>query len=421
MTETEGLGRFHKGWARSADLADPRSIVSARHNLFGGDFLFPVATISAPALNHNLETVARFCIDHDISLAPHAKVTMSPEIIGRQMEAGAWAMTVATTNQAQIVRAIGVSRILIAHQVIDPGAVRWVADELAADSSLDIVCLVDSIAGIELMERALAGREGGPPIDVLVELGIDGGRTGSRTIEGAAEVARRAIDSNSLRLIGTEGYEGVIHFDGNDFSEVDGFLRRLRQLTERLDAGGSFDHLDEIVVTAGGSLLPDRVVAELKDRWSLSKPVRLVIRPGCYVAHDSGFYESFGPFGVRSPMDDGPRLQVAMMVWAYVMSRPEPDLAVLGFGKRDASYDIDLPRPLVVRRDGEMRSLDGQLQVFLLDDQHAFVRVGAGFDLAVGDIVGCGISHPCTTFERWRAIPVVDADLDVVDVVHTFF
>jgi len=103
------------------------------------------------------------------------------------------------------------------------------------------------------------------------------------------------------------------------------------------------------------------------------------------------------------------------------MSRPEPDLALLGLGKRDVSYDVDLPRPLVVRRNGMMQSLGGELEVFSLDDQHAFVRVGAAFDLAVGDIVGCGISHPCTTFERWRAIPVVDDDFDVVDVVHTFF
>jgi len=280
VTETTRLGHLYKGWARSAEATDLQSIVSTQPNLFGGDFLLPVATISAPALNHNLETVARFCTDHNISLAPHAKTTMSPEIIGRQMEAGAWAMTVATTNQAQVLRAIGASRIVIAHQVIDPGAVRWVADELATDSSLEIICLVDSIAGIESMERALEGREGGRPIDVLVELGINGGRTGSRTIEGAIEVARRVIDSPTLQLVGTEGYEGVIHFDGTNLPEIDGFLRRLRRLTERLDDAGLFDHLDEIVVTAGGSLLPDRVVTELMNRWSLSKPVRLVIRPG---------------------------------------------------------------------------------------------------------------------------------------------
>jgi len=421
MASTGDLTQLFKGWPRTAEHTALEAIATARPNLFNGEFLFPVATISALALEHNVVTMARFCAERDISLAPHGKVTMSPEIIQRQLEAGAWGITVATINQAQILRAMGVARIVIAHQVVDPAAVRWMADALATDPDLDIICLVDSVKGVALMERALEDRSLERAIGVLVELGMPGGRTGCRTIDGAIEVAGRVKASSQLRLRGTEGYEGVIHFDGHDLSEVDEFLGRVRRLTECLDADGFFADLDEIIVTAGGSLLPDRVVAQLSGKWTLSRPVRLVIRPGCYVTHDSVFYEDFGPFGVRAPMEDQPRLLAALTVWSYVMSRPEPDLALLGFGKRDVSYDIDLPIPLVIRRNGETRPLDGELEVFLLDDQHAFVRVADGFDLAVGDIVGCGISHPCTTFERWRAIPVVDGEHDVVDVVHTYF
>ena len=36
-------------------------------------------------------------------------------------------------------------------------------------------------------------------------------------------------------------------------------------------------------------------------------------------------------------------------------------------------------------------------------------------------LVGCGISHPCTAFDKWRLIPVVDDDYTVVDAVLTFF
>ncbi len=64
---------------------------------------------------------------------------------------------------------------------------------------------------------------------------------------------------------------------------------------------------------------------------------------------------------------------------------------------------------------------DGALELFELNDQHAYVRVPPGFDLAVGDIVGCGISHPCTTFDRWRALPLVDEHCNVAGVVRTFF
>jgi D-serine deaminase-like pyridoxal phosphate-dependent protein len=55
-----------------------------------------------------------------------------------------------------------------------------------------------------------------------------------------------------------------------------------------------------------------------------------------------------------------------------------------------------------------------------LNDQHAYLSDPAG-EVRVGDWVACGISHPCTMFERWRALPVVDAGHRVIDLVHTFF
>jgi D-serine deaminase-like pyridoxal phosphate-dependent protein len=116
-----------------------------------------------------------------------------------------------------------------------------------------------------------------------------------------------------------------------------------------------------------------------------------------------------------------PALQPALSLWSYVISRPEPELALLGFGKRDVSFDIDLPVPVLVRRGEAMDPVDGELEVFQLNDQHAYVRVRRGFDVSVGDIVGCGISHPCASFDRWRAIPVVDRNYDVVGAVRTFF
>ena len=48
-------------------------------------------------------------------------------------------------------------------------------------------------------------------------------------------------------------------------------------------------------------------------------------------------------------------------------------------------------------------------------------RFWAGEDLRVGDLVGCGISHPCTAFDKWRLIPVVDDNYGVVDAVLTYF
>jgi D-serine deaminase-like pyridoxal phosphate-dependent protein len=62
--------------------------------------------------------------------------------------------------------------------------------------------------------------------------------------------------------------------------------------------------------------------------------VRVVLRSGCYLTHDDGLYARASPL---------PELRPALELWARVLSCPEPGLAIAGFGKRDAPYDIDLP------------------------------------------------------------------------------
>ena len=410
----------YKGWPRRSPDVRLDSVGELGLNIFEDDFMFPLKVMSETALEHNIATVAKFCADTGTSLAPHGKTSMSPEIAHRQLDAGAWAITASTASQARIYRAFGIPRILIAHELVDPAGVRWAWEELQGDAQAEIICLVDSVAGVDCMEAALAGMDDGRPIDVLVELGMTGGRTGCRTEDEAKQVAARVNASARLRLIGVEGYEGILHYEGDDFSEVDRFLMRIRVLVEDLAAVGAFDDLDEIVVTAGGSMFPDRVVALLGSGWDLAKRVRPVIRPGGYATHDSLLYTDSGPFGARAPMDSYPALQPALWLWSYVVSQPEPGLALLGFGKRDASYDVGLPIPVAIRRDGERRAVEG-LEVFELNDQHAFCRFPEGADVRVGDLVECGISHPCATFDRWRALPLIDEQRTVVGAIRTFF
>src|SRR5204863_6442617 len=142
------------------------------------------------------------------------------------------------------------------------------------------------------------------------------------------------------------------------------------------------------VLTAGGSVFFDRVVERLSS-LELGRHVRLVLRSGCYVTHDSGTYDLVSPFGSGS---GDLRLQPALEAWGAVLSRPEPELAIVGFGKRDVSHDVDLPRPeLVNGRDG-LRAVSG-VTVTALNDQHAYVRLPPNEPLAVGDLLGCGIAH----------------------------
>ena len=392
-------------------------------NVLAGEFMLPVMVLKDSALRHNSHVMASYCKQHDVLLAPHGKTPMAPQLLSLQLDDGAWAVTAATVSQVRVWRAFGVQRVILANELVEPSSVRWVAGELKADPAFEFYCLVDSVAGVRMLESALAGSDLDRPFQVLLEYGLAGGRAGCRTHEQALEVALQVAGSRHLVLAGVEAFEGVIHANSlpGTLEMVDRFLEDLRGLVIELDEAGHFAQVPGVIVSAGGSAFPDRVVAELGGPWRVSRPVRLVLRSGCYLTHDAVHYNQLSPFGGRIP-ETGP-LEEALEVWGAVLSMPEPGLVLLGFGKRDVSYDMELPVPRLVKTAGPQppRPLRAEASIVALNDQHAFMKVGEEANLKVGDLVGCGISHPCTAFDKWRLIPVVDDGYQVLDAVLTYF
>ncbi|GIF13255.1 alanine racemase [Actinoplanes teichomyceticus] len=378
----------------------PEQIAGDRPSIFGGGFTWPLLVVRGSAVEANIATMAAYCRRHGFDFAPHAKTTMAPGLLDAQLRAGAWGMTVATPNQALVLRRLGVRRVLIANQVLDATALRWLAGETAA--GWEVYFQVDSVAGVR--SAGAAGRA-----RVLVELGHPGGRTGVRTVDELLEVARAAAATPGVEPVGITGYEGQIP----DRAEVDAYLDRLAEGFHRLSAAGLLP--EDPIVSAGGSAWFDRVADRL---GGLAARARLILRSGASVTHDDGFYRERTPF-VRMP-EEGP-LAAALEIWAQVLSAPEPGLALAGMGKRDAPFDEGLPVPLEIRRaDGRTAPAAG-LRVTRLNDHHAYLAVAPEATIAPGDLVRFGISHPCTAFDKWRDIPVVDDDRRVVDVLHTYF
>ena len=377
----------------------------------------PFAVLRRSALEHNVSLMAAYCDEHEVSIAPHGKTTMAPQLWWRQLEAGAWGISAATAAQAAVMRAAGVPRILIANPLTDAAAIGWAADDFR-DEVNELACYVDSQRGVELLEGVLREEAPPRPMPVLVELGHAGGRTGCRGTEEAVALARRVASSPNLSLAGVAGYEGTVAHDREPASleRVRRYLGDLRTLGARLGDEGLLS--PTAFVSAGGSVYFDLVVEEL---GTLRSDVgrSLVLRSGAYVVHDAGMYERSSPFADR-PVEG--RFHSAFEVWGAVLSTPEDGIAIVGLGRRDVSFDQGLPGVVVVRReDGSVDDLDGSVEATGLDDQHLYCRVREGEELRVGDLVACGISHPCSMFDRWRLIAVVDDDDAVVEVVATFF
>jgi D-serine deaminase-like pyridoxal phosphate-dependent protein len=383
--------------------ATPAQICGRSPELFSAGVAGPVCVLRASALTHNLVTMARWCRRRGVELAPHGKTHMAPQLLARQFDAGAVAVTAANISQVRVLRAFGVRDVLLANEVVDRAGLRWLAGEMAADPEFRVVCWVDSLRGVELMSAALTNAV--RPLDVCVEVGMSGGRTGCRSAAEVDAVARAVAASPRLRLAGVAGYEAACGHDvtAEALAVVTEYLTGVRAAVERLAA---VFETGEVLVTAGGSTYFDVVADVLTGGWSAGLTVRTVLRSGCYLTHDDGLYARTSPLQRAG----GGGLVPAMSVWAQVLSRPEDRLALLGMGRRDVSSDQGLPVP---------RTLPDS-QVTRLNDQHAYLQLGAD-DVEVGDWLEFGVSHPCTTFDKWPLIPLLDDDNRVVDLIRTYF
>lgn len=397
-------------------------------NVARGDLAYPVTTLRRTALDHNLRTMAQYCSRNGAWLAPHGKTTMSPQLFAEQLAHGSWAITAATPSQAAVMRRHGVPRVLLANEVSDAAAVRWIANEMRNDSAFEVYFLVDNADLVrwtdDVLSKLLSGDGDELQIPVFIELGTEGGRCGARNEAEVLSVAKAVRQARHLRLVGVESFEGAFGVGASTevIAKVDALLQSTRAITETLLETDFFE-TETVLVSAGGSSFFDRVV-EILGTWPTShRTVQLILRSGGYVTHDVGKCARSSPLdGRRDSATEPLELVNAIETWARVVSRPEPGIAMLAVGKRDAPYDVDLPTPLrAYRPDGTEFPLEGRAVVVNLMDQHAYVKLDPSVPLASGDLVALGVSHPCTSFDKNRFLPVIDDNLDVIDGVLTFF
>ena len=397
-------------------------------NVLAEDLPLPLAVLKDSALAHNGAWMRRFLELTGARLSPHGKTSMAPQLFARQLADGAWAITVATVQQLEVCRRFGFQRLLLANQLIGRPAIRYVLNELKRDPDFDLYCLVDSTDGVALLATEAHEVSPGRPLQVLLEGGTQGGRTGARELQEALAVARAVKQAEPfLALAGVEGFEGLI--PGSDEGEQDrlvgAFLDYLVTIARAVDAEDLFAP-GPVLLTAGGSAFYDLVVERFADA-KLSREVMVVTRSGCYLTHDSGLYEGFfGRLRRRAPvvenLGDGP--QAAFEVWAYVQSRPEAGKAILTVGQRDVGRDAAWPTPLLWYRPGlhdRPVAAPAGSAVSGMNDQHTHMTVDEAAPYRVGDMVGFGVSHPCTTFDKWDVIPLVDDDYNVVSAIKTYF
>ncbi|SAK77954.1 D-serine deaminase [Caballeronia calidae] len=388
-------------------------------NLLEEDVSLPAAVLYSDRIEHNLKWMQAFVGEYGVKLAPHGKTTMAPQLFRRQLDTGAWGITLATAHQVRAAYRGGVHRILMANQLVGKRNMGMIA-ELLTDPNFEFFCLVDSADGVDQLGEFFSSVR--KKLNVLIELGVPGGRTGVRDdAQRDAVLAAIARWQGTIELAGIELYEGVLQ----DETKVREFLQSAVGITRKLIAEGKIARKPAIL-SGAGSAWYDVVADEFAK--ANSDAIEVVLRPGCYLTHDVGIYkkaqnEIFARNPIAKKMGQG--LKPALQLWAYVQSIPEPDRAIIGLGKRDSAFDAGMPEPAKHYRPGNEAprdvSPDEGWEIFGLMDQHAYLRIKPGDDVKVGDMIAFDISHPCLTFDKWRQILVVDPKYRVTEVIETFF
>jgi len=391
-------------------------------SLLKEDFCLPLMTLNHSALINNCRWMQDYADAANVKLAPHGKTSMCPELFKMQLDHGAWGMTLANSYQVKIAYDCGVRKILMANQLVGKGNIQTIIQLLRNDSEFEFYCLVDNQDNVDQLNQQAA--ELNSPLQVLIEIAPADGRAGLRSSKEVIELAQYIkYSAPHIQLAGIECYEGVIH-SCDPIPDVDKFLHHVAKITARVEELGLFE-VEQLILSGGGTVFFDRV-AEILGKIKLQSPYELLIRPGCYISHDSGIYADFqNQLEVRDPLARtiAGDLESAIEIFTYVQSLPEPGLAILNIGKRDVSFDSGLPFPkeLFSPSTEKLSKLNKNWQITDLNDQHAFMNFPKESTVKVGDIICCRISHPCLTFDKWPQIALINDDYQVIDFIESRF
>ena len=404
-------------------------------NILRGDLMLPVLALRDAHVRNNLGVVRDFAQHHGVSLAPHGKSSMCPQLFRDQIElGGAWGITAATVQQCAVVAASGAPNIIIANEVVGRANIEQLVGIKRAYPTIAMYHLVDSVATVEqLVTHGRPALAPGMRFQVLLEAGYVGGRTGVRTMEAATAVLEAVrAHPESLELAGLECYEGTINLadPAETIRAVDRLLEFTLDVLTLARASGTLTGRREVLLTAGGSSYFDRVAAMFTPLRH-GPDVRVVLRGGSYLTYDHGFYtrkmrdleRRGGIVGRWGPVNPVTALKAALELWALVQALPDAGTAIMTMGVRDLPFDLDYPVPLRQYREGRLlREVAGAGHAVVnSNDQHCYMRYPADADIRVGDLFAFGISHPCTAFDKWDVLYRVDEAFNVIGALKTFF
>ena len=191
-------------------MSSPRATPASSPSPALAELETPVLLLDEGRMSRNIERMQHRMNGLGVSFRPHAKTSKCPEVVKRQVAAGAHGITVSTLKEAERFHAAGIDDILYAVAIVPSKfehALRLVR------AGLKLALLVESVAAAANLTRF--GIDRGQRFEVMIEVDTDGHRSG---IEPSApqllEVAA------ALRLEGGGGahLQGVLTHAGSSYA-----------------------------------------------------------------------------------------------------------------------------------------------------------------------------------------------------------
>jgi D-serine deaminase-like pyridoxal phosphate-dependent protein len=289
-------------------------------------------------------------------LRPHVKTHRTPELALRQLGGAARGVTCSTVGEAEVMVAAGITDVLVANEVVDPGKL---ARLVRLTERARVQVAVDSVLGVERL--ASATQRAGRDVEVLIDIDVLIHRCGVASPAEAVALATRVERAPGLRVTGAMGYEGRIRAGVADRSaRIASAYAVLARTVEALrDAGIAID----TVSGAGTSTL----------REAIADPTITELQAGVYAVMEPELEPMGLPFAC------------AVAVRGTVISGHD-DRIVLDIGRRSVGMEYGAPVPL-----------DLLARSIMVSDEHTTIWV-EGPTRAVGEQVDLVPGQVRTTF-----------------------
>ena len=309
----------------------------------------PAPVVDLDRLERNLARWQGRCDELGLANRPHVKTHKCVELARLQIELGARGLTCQTLGEAETMADAGFGDLLLPGNVLGEHKLSRLARLLERAA---VTVAVDDALVLPGLARAAAGQT----LRVLVECETGHGRTGVASPQAAAELASVVSRTPGLRFAGLLTYPSP-----------PGARALLAQAVEECARTG----LEVETVSAGGT----------PTMWAAGelRPTVTEYRAGTYAFHDRATVAAGA-----ATLDE-----LALTVYATVVSRPARDRAILDAGSKALSSDRCAAEGFGLVLEAASST------IAKLDEEHGYVELAAGDDLDLGQQVRIVPNHAC--------------------------